>query len=76
VTDILSDEFAAQAAAAGNRARLDLLARGIPVFYRDPITKVELMEMPDGRRFEIRYIPNAPAERNYEVIRQIAAPAA
>ncbi|MGA7239310.1 MAG: hypothetical protein WBY44_26745 [Bryobacteraceae bacterium] len=76
MVDILSDEFAAQAAAAGDRARLDALAHGVPVFYRDPHTKLEIMEHPDGRRFEIRYVPNAPSEQNYEIIREIAAPAA
>lgn len=74
--DIFSDEFAAQAFEAGNRARLDLLARGIPVFYRDSVSKLEIMERPDGRRFEIRYIPNSPGEQNYEIIREIVAPAA
>ena len=39
--DILSDEFAAQAAAAGERARLDALARGVPVFYEDPQSGLE-----------------------------------
>ena len=34
------------------------------------------MEQPDGRRFEIRFIPNAPGEQNYEMIREIAATAA
>ncbi len=73
--DILSDEFAAQAAAAGDRARLDALAR-VPVFYEDPQSGLDVMEQPDGRRFEIRFIPNAPGEQNYEVIREIAATAA
>ena len=72
----MSEEFAAQAAAAGNRARLDALARGVSVFYEDPATGLDVMERPDGRRFEVRYIPNAPAERNYEIIREIAVPAA
>ncbi len=74
--DWVSEEFVRQVGEAGNRARLDLLAHGIPVFYRDPRTKLDIMEQPDGRRFEIRYIPGGPAERNYEVIREIAAPAA
>jgi hypothetical protein len=26
------------------------------------------MEQPDGRRFEIRYIPGAPGDRNFEVV--------
>ena len=76
MVDILSDEFAAQAAAAGNRARLDALARGVPVFYEDRQSGLEIMEQPDGRRFEIRFIPNASSDQNYEIIREIAAPAA
>jgi hypothetical protein len=76
MVDILSDEFAAQAAAAGDRARLDALARGVPVFYEDPQSGLDIMEQPDGRRFEIRFIPNAPGEQNYEVIRELAATAA
>jgi hypothetical protein len=46
--DILSDEFAAQAAAAGERARLDALAKGVPVFDEDPKTGLDIMEQPDG----------------------------
>ena len=74
--DIFSDEFAAQAMAAGNRARIDALARSVPVFYEDPETGLDVMHCPDGRRFEIRFIPNAPDDRNYEIVREIAAPAA
>jgi hypothetical protein len=74
--DILSDEFAVQAAAAGESARLEALARGVPVFYEDPQSGLDVMELPDGRRFEIRFIPNAPGEQNYDVVREIAAPAA
>jgi hypothetical protein len=66
--DILSDEFARAAAVAGDQARRDALARGVPVFYRDPVLGVEVMEQPDGRRFEIRYIPGALGDRNYEVV--------
>lgn len=73
---ILSDEFAAQTAAAGERARLDALAKGVPVFYEDRQSGLDIMEHPDGRRFEIRFIPNAPGDQNYEIIREIAAPAA
>jgi hypothetical protein len=34
------------------------------------------MECPDGRRFEIRWIPGAPSGENYEVIRELTAHAA
>jgi hypothetical protein len=72
VIDILSDEFALQAAAAGNRARLDVLAHGVRVFYLDRRSGLEIMQQPDRRRFEIRFIPNSSGEQNYEVIREIA----
>ena len=66
--EILSDEFARAAGAAGDQARRDALARGVTVFYRDPVLGVDVMEQPDGRRFEIRYIPGAPGDRNFEVV--------
>lgn len=61
MNDIRSEEFAAQAGGAGNRVRLDARARVVPGFYRDPQFKLEIMEHPDGRRLDIRYIPNAAA---------------
>jgi hypothetical protein len=32
--------------------------------------------VPDGRKFEIRFIPGAPHERNYEVLRELGKSAA
>jgi hypothetical protein len=29
------------------------------------------MELPDGRKFEIRYVPGAPRDQNYEVLREL-----
>jgi hypothetical protein len=69
--DIFSEEFSRQAAEAGNQARLELLRQGIAVFYRDEGVSNYVMEQPDGRKFEIRYIPGAPGDRNYEVIREL-----
>jgi len=37
---------------------------------------LEEMEQPDGRRFEIRWIPGAPSGQNYEIIREVNARAA
>jgi hypothetical protein len=74
--DITSAEFAAAVAAAGDEARRDALAHGIAVFYYDDETGIDVMEQPDGRRFEIRYIPGAPGDRNYQVIRELTASAA
>ncbi|MFL6463230.1 MAG: hypothetical protein ACJ73N_02320 [Bryobacteraceae bacterium] len=68
---ILSEEFSRQAAAAGDRARRQVLEQGVPVFYQDNETGIEIMEQPDGRKFEIRYIPGAPRDRNYEIVREL-----
>ena len=74
--DILSPEFTREAEAAWDRARKQALARGVPVFYRNDRTGLEVMEQPDGRRFEIRLIPGAPRGRNFEIIRELARTAA
>jgi len=70
-----SPEFDAAAYAAGHQAFLESLAAGLPVFYLDH-DGVEVMELPDGRRFEIRWIPGAPSGQNYEVVRELKARAA
>ena len=59
--------FAQEAYAAGHAAFLETLAAGLPVFYLDD--GVELMERPDGRRFEIRWIADASYPNNYDIIR-------
>ncbi len=69
--DIFSEEFSQQAAEAGNQARLQLLKQGIPVFYRDDEINNYVMEQPDGRKFEIRYIQGAPGDLNYEIVREL-----
>ena len=69
--DIFSEEFSRQAAEAGDRARLQLLKQGISVCYLDPEFGVDVMEYPDGRKMEIRFIPGAPGDRNYEIIREL-----
>jgi len=74
--DIFSEEFTRQAEAAWDRAIKETLAKGIPVFYREHRTGLEIMEQPDGRRFEIRYIPGAPRDSNYEIVRELPARAA
>jgi hypothetical protein len=74
--DILRPEFTREAEAAWDRARNRALARGISVFYRNDRTGLEIMEQQDGRRFEIRLIPGAPRERNFEIIRELARTAA
>jgi hypothetical protein len=74
--DILSPEFAEAVAKATREAREESLRLGLPVFYRDAETDRDMMELPDGRRFQIRLIPGAPRGKNYEIIREVSADAA
>jgi hypothetical protein len=73
---MFTDEFTRGAEAAWDRARDEALARGVAVFYRDDRTSVEVMQQPDGRRFEIRFIAGAPRGHNYEIVRELSASAA
>jgi hypothetical protein len=73
--DIRSKEFDEAVRAAGHQAFLDTLAAGLPVFYLDA-EGLDVMEQPDGRRFEIRWIPGAPAGENFEILRELKARAA
>jgi hypothetical protein len=68
-------EFDEAVAAAGRQAFQETLAAGLPAFYLDE-NNVELMELPDGRRFEIRWIPGAPSGANYEIVREVGRRAA
>ena len=45
------DDFKEAVPLAGVRARLETLAAGIPVFYRDRERDLDIMEQPDGRKF-------------------------
>jgi len=74
--DIFSDEFDEAIRAAGARARRETLAAGVPVFYLDSASGLDIMEHPDGRKFEIRWVPGAPRDRNYEVLRELGKNAA
>jgi hypothetical protein len=65
-----SVEFDEAVRASGHRAFLNTLAAGLPVFYLDK-DGLDVMEQPDGRRFEIRWIPGAPSGSNYEVLREV-----
>ena len=73
--DILSEEFAQRASAAWNRAREKALRNGHAVFFEDEDGRY-VMEQPDGKKFEIRFIPGAPADENYEIVRELPANAA
>jgi hypothetical protein len=70
VYDFGSDEFDRAVAAAGRAAFHETLDAGYPVFYSDA-DGLEVMELPDGRRFEIQWIPGAPSGSNYEIIREL-----
>ncbi len=69
--DFLPDSFTAAILSAGARARLETLQAGVPVFYLDRENNLDLMEYPDGRKFEICFIPGAPGESNYRIIREL-----
>lgn len=74
--DNFGDEVTAVFQAATAQAGKDLLAAGIPIFYRDSEAGLNVMEQPGGRKFEIRYVAGAPRERNYEVVRELDRSAA
>ncbi len=59
---------------SGRRAFEETLADGQPVFYLDAALNV--MELPDGRRFEIRWLPDVVAGDNYEIVRELRTRAA
>ena len=69
-----SSEFDEAVRAAGRRAFDATLAAGLAVFYLDR-EGLNVMEQPDGRRFEIRWIPGAQSGSNYAVIREVKRPA-
>jgi hypothetical protein len=75
VYDFASDDFDRAVAAAGRAAFHETLAAGYPVFYLDA-DGLEVKELPDGRRFEIRWIPGAPSGSNYEIVRELNVRAA
>ena len=70
-----SPEFDDAVRAAGRKAFEESLEAGLPVCYIDS-DGFNVMQYPDGRKFEIRWIPGAPAGKNYEVIRELTAHAA
>ena len=74
IDDIFSQEFDDTVVAAGITAREETLCAGRPVFYTDH-DGANTLETPDGRKFQIRFIPHAPGERNYEVVRQVQSAA-
>jgi hypothetical protein len=55
-------EFTAAIVSAGARARLETLKAGVPVFYRDWKLNLDVMEQPDGRKFECSLSPALPVK--------------
>jgi hypothetical protein len=70
--DFASSEFDEAVRASGRRAFEETLAAGLPAFYLD-CQGLNVMEQPDGRKFEIRWIPGAPSGSNYEVVRELVS---
>lgn len=75
VYDFGSKQFDDAVRAACHEAFVQTLAAGLAVFYIDG-KGLNVMEHPDGRRFEIRWLTGAPSGENYEIIRELAAHAA
>ena len=70
--DFCSTLFDDAVRAAGRKAFAETIAAGLPVFYVDG-EGLNVMERADGRRFEIRWLPDAPSGENYKIIRELAA---
>jgi hypothetical protein len=73
--DFGSTQFDEAVREATHRAFTEALAAGLPVFYIDG-DGLDAMELGDGRRFEIRWLPGAPSGEHYEIIRELTARAA
>jgi hypothetical protein len=70
-----STEFHEAVRAGTRKAFEEALAAGLDVFYLED-SGLNVMEQPDGRRFEIRWIPGAPSGQNYEILRELSKRAA
>ena len=73
---LFEDPFTKHIINATDAARRQMLEAGIPVFYFDERLKIEILEQPDGRKFEIRYISGVPATSNFEIVRELSRSAA
>ncbi len=72
--NILTEEFAQAAAAAGLRARRNALAAGHPVVFVDDLGRY-VEEWPNGKQLEIRLQPGNPRESHLQILGEIATPA-
>ena len=72
-TQILTEEFAQAARAAGLRARQAALAAGHPVVFVDALGRY-VEELPDGTMLEVRFRPGVPRDSHLEILGQISTP--
>jgi len=72
--EFLSKEFDDAVVGAIADAVQETLRAGVPVFYKGE-NGLEIMQLPDGRRFQIRFIPHEMDQCNYEVVREIRSAA-
>lgn len=70
---ILTDEFAQAAAAAGLQARKIALAAGHPVVFVDDSGRY-VRELPNGTKQEIRFRPGTRRESHIEILSELTAP--
>lgn len=73
---ILGDQIEAAVRAACIRARDETLKAGVPIFYRDVSAGIDVMERPDGQKFEIQFFPGQPRERHFQILRELGKTAA
>jgi hypothetical protein len=69
---LFDEGFQSAVIATFERAGQETLDAGVLMFYRDSASGIDIMERSDGRRFEIRYVRNAPCERHYEITRELS----
>jgi hypothetical protein len=69
------EEFDRAVREAGVQAFRETLDAGRPVFYVDS-EGLDVVQYPDGRRCEIRWIEGAPGGHNFEIVRELKAHAA
>ena len=67
---LFPEDFITAIVSAGDRALMQTLKAGVPVIYRDFNRDIDIMEQPNGRKYEIRFVTGAPRERNYRVVRE------
>jgi hypothetical protein len=73
---ILDGQFVDSAISIFARASQETLDAGVPIFYRDPESGMDVMERPDGSRFQVLFLSNAPLEDHYQIVRQLNRTAA